>query len=63
LQRFVLLRRSAALAAVLMALTGCYNPRFPSEAPGAASTPDTGQDHVVRDRRDTAAGSGSSSSR
>jgi hypothetical protein len=56
---------SLATGALLMAaLAGCYNPRFPSESPTASPPPENQQDssrnHVVRDRRDGAAGSGSS---
>lgn len=51
-------------AALVGALAGCYNPRFPSESPTATPPPenqqDSSQNHVVRDRRDSAAGSGSS---
>ncbi|MFN2643438.1 MAG: hypothetical protein ABR570_00465 [Burkholderiales bacterium] len=44
-------------------LAGCYNPRYPSETPGAESRPnETGnsQETSRRDRRDAAAASGSS---
>ena len=47
----------------LMVLTGCYNPRYPSETPGAEAVPhETGnsQETSVRDRRNPAAASGSS---
>ena len=49
------------------ALAGCYNPRYPSEVPGAEAVPhETGNSQETsvryRDRRDGAAGSGSSSS-
>jgi hypothetical protein len=58
-------RLASALAGAILvgALTGCYNPRFPSESP-VASPPenqqDSSQNPVVRDRRDSAAGSGAS---
>jgi hypothetical protein len=44
-------------------LAGCYNPRYPSETPGAESRPNetsNSQDTSVRDRRNAAAASGSS---
>ena len=47
----------------LVLLGGCYNPRYPSETPGAEAVPhETGnsQETSVRDRRDAAAASGSS---
>ena len=47
----------------LVLLNGCYNPRYPSETPGAEALPhETGnsQETSVRDRRDAAAASGSS---
>ena len=42
-------------------LAACYNPRFPSETPGAQPAPrETGnsQETSVRERRDAAAASG-----
>ena len=48
---------------LLLLLSGCYNPRYPSETPGAEAVPhETGnsQETSVRDRRDAAAASGSS---
>lgn len=54
--------RLLAVLAAVCALTGCYNPRYPSETPGAEALPrETGnsQETSVRDRRDRAAGSGS----
>jgi hypothetical protein len=51
--------RALTILAALAALAGCYNPRFPSESPSAASQ-DAQQDNIVRDRRDGAAGSGAS---
>ena len=50
--------RILATLALFAALSGCYNPRFPSEAPSAA-TQDDPPANVVRDRRNEAAGSGS----
>jgi len=54
----------------LAALAGCYTPRFPSESPSAASqesahrdTQQQNQQDAVRDRRDSAVGSGSSAPR
>ena len=44
-------------------LTGCFNPRYPSETPGAEPMPrETGnsQETSVRERRNAAAASGSS---
>ena len=52
--------KALTILAALAALAGCYNPRFPSEDPTAAQQ-DPPQDNIVRDRRDSAAGSGSSS--
>ena len=55
--------RFLVIFTVVSALAGCYNPRYPSETPGAESYPrETGnsQETSVRDRRDTAAGSGAS---
>jgi hypothetical protein len=53
----------AIAAAAVCALAGCYNPRYPSETPGAEPAPhETGnsQETSVRARRDGAAGSGAS---
>ncbi len=55
--------RFLVIFAAVSALAGCYNPRYPSETPGAESVPhETGnsQETSVRERRDGAAGSGSS---
>jgi hypothetical protein len=55
--------RFLIVLAAVTALAGCYNPRYPSETPGAEPLPhETGnsQDTSVRARRDSAAGSGSS---
>jgi hypothetical protein len=55
--------RFLVIFAVVSALAGCYNPRYPSETPGAEPLPrETGnsQETSVRARRDSAAGSGSS---
>jgi len=55
--------RSLIMLAAISALAGCYNPRYPSEVPGAESVPhETGnsQQTSARARRDSAAGSGSS---
>ena len=55
--------REFVLAVSLAAcLTGCFNPRYPSETPGAEPLPrETGnsQETSVRDRRNAAAASGS----
>ena len=56
--------RFLAIFAAACALAGCFNPRYPSETPGAEAVPhETGnsQETSVRDRRDSAAGAGSSS--
>ena len=56
------MRTLLAIFATVCALAGCFNPRYPSETPGAESLPrETGnsQETSVRDRRDGAAGSGS----
>ena len=53
--------RLIAIVALLAAVGGCYNPRYPSESPAAASTPDPESSHVIRDRRNEAAGAGASS--
>lgn len=58
------MRSLVAILASICALAGCFNPRYPSETPGAEAVPhETGnsQETSVRDRRDSAAGSGSSS--
>ncbi len=51
----------------LASLAGCYNPRYPSETPGAEPLPrETGNSQetsVRQNRRDSAAGSGASSVR
>jgi len=50
--------KSAILAAGLVILSGCYNPRYPSEIPGDRAIPqETGnsQETSVRERRDGAA--------
>jgi len=55
--------RFLVIFAAVSALAGCYNPRYPSEIPGAEAVPhETGnsQETSVRARRDGAAGSGSS---
>lgn len=54
--------RTLIYLAALAALAGCYNPRFPSESPSAASqeSQQRPQQEAVRDRRDSAVGSGSS---
>jgi hypothetical protein len=57
------MRLLIAAAFALAALSGCYNPRYPSETPGAEAVPhETGnsQETSVRDRRNAAAASGSS---
>ena len=51
--------KALTLAAALAALAGCYNPRFPSED-ATASPQDPPPDSIVRERRDSAAGSGAS---
>jgi hypothetical protein len=53
--------RTLAILALLACLGGCYNPRFPSEAPSAATQDEPPPGNVVRDRRNEAAGSGASS--
>jgi hypothetical protein len=55
--------RTLLCLTALAALAGCYNPRFPSESPSAASqeSQQRRQQEAVRDRRDSAVGSGSSS--
>ena len=58
------MRTLLAIVAAVCALAVCFNPRYPSETPGAESLPrETGnsQETSVRARRDGAAGSGSSS--
>jgi hypothetical protein len=58
--------RFLVLFLTFASLAGCYNPRYPSEVPGAEPVPhETGnsQETSVRDRnrnRDGAAGSGAS---
>jgi hypothetical protein len=58
--------RFAVLFLTFASLAGCYNPRYPSEVPGAEPVPhETGnsQETSVRERdrnRDGAAGSGAS---
>ena len=55
--------RFLVVFAAVSALAGCYNPRYPSEIPGAEAVPhETGnsQETSVRARRNGAAGSGSS---
>ena len=55
--------RFLVIFAAVSALAGCYNPRYPSEIPGAEAVPhETGnsQETSVRARRDSGAGSGSS---
>lgn len=52
--------RTLATLALLAGLAGCYNPRFPSDAPSAATQDNPPPENVVRDRRNEAAGSGSS---
>jgi hypothetical protein len=48
-----------ALAAFCAALGGCYNPRYPSDAPGTERPPEGQQpESNVRYRRDGAAGAG-----
>ena len=48
------------LALALAALGGCYNPRYPADAPGTERPPEGQQpDSNVRFRRDSGAGSGS----
>jgi len=47
-------------------LAGCYNPRYPSEVPGDRALPqETGnsQETSVRERRDGAAASGTTTGR
>ena len=54
--------RFLVIFAAVSALAGCYNPRYPSEIPGAEAVPhETGnsQETSVRERRDSAAGWGS----
>jgi hypothetical protein len=54
--------RFLAIFAAVFVLAGCYNPRYPSETPGAEAVPhETGnsQETSVRARRDSSAGSGS----
>ena len=56
--------KTVLLAAALLALAGCYNPRYPSEVPGDRAIPqETGnsQETSVRERRDGAAASGTTS--
>jgi hypothetical protein len=59
LQRLGFMGKALTILAALAALAGCYNPRFPSEDATAAPH-DPPPDNIVRDRRDSAAGSGSS---
>ena len=64
MQQPLAVRALLAILASVWALAGCFNPRYPSETPGAESLPrETGnsQETSVRDRRDSAAGSGASS--
>jgi hypothetical protein len=52
--------------AFVAGLAGCYNPRYPSEVPGDRAIPqETGnsQEPSVRDRRDGAAASGTTTGR
>ncbi|HEY5897204.1 MAG TPA: hypothetical protein VIV54_06550 [Burkholderiales bacterium] len=53
-----------ALVLAVCAFAGCYNPRFPSETPGAEPLPrETGNSQETsarQNRRDSAAGSGAS---
>ena len=58
MQQLGLMGKALTILAALAALAGCYNPRFPSEDDTAAQDPPP--DSIVRDRRDSAAGSGSS---
>lgn len=58
--------RWLTLVIAATALGSCYNPRYPSEIPGAEAVPhETGNSQETsvraRDRRDGAAASGSSS--
>jgi predicted small lipoprotein YifL len=57
--------RWLVMLAAVTALAGCYNPRYPSEVPGAEAVPhETGNSQETsvreRDRRNAAAASGSS---
>ena len=48
------------LSLALAALGGCYNPRYPTDAPGTERAPEGQQpDSNVRYRRDGGAGAGS----
>jgi hypothetical protein len=48
------------LVAACAALGGCYNPRYPADAPGTERPPEGQQpDSNVRYRRDSGAGAGS----
>jgi hypothetical protein len=54
--------RLLLLIALIAPLAGCYNPRYPDKGTDA-ETPyrsSAAQDQAARDRRDSAAGSGSS---
>jgi len=54
--------RYLIVLAAVCALAGCYNPRYPSEVPGDRAVPQetsNSQETSVRERRDGAAGSGS----
>jgi hypothetical protein len=56
--------RTLIILGFLASLAGCYNPRYPSEVPGDRAIPqETGnsQETSVRDRRDGAAASGTTS--
>jgi len=58
--------RALFILGLLAGLAGCYNPRYPSEVPGDRAVPqETGnsQETSVRDRRDGAAASGTTTGR
>ena len=57
------MRVIALVIAFAASLGGCYNPRYPSETPGAEPLPretSNSQETSVRDRRNAGAASGSS---
>jgi hypothetical protein len=58
--------RALFILGLVATLAGCYNPRYPSEVPGDRALPqETGnsQETSVRERRDGAAASGTTTGR
>ena len=50
MQQYGVMTRALGILAVLVTLAGCYNPRYPGDAPGTEDN--------ARQRRDAAAASG-----